>query len=72
MESIACFSGRKGAFTSNLGHFDLEKIRKMPTFPITMRVHLVCSCMLPRTDIEFSRLTINKSVAVEPDDPCEV
>ena len=31
--------------------------------------------MLPRTNIDFSRLTINKclpvSVAVEPEDPCE-
>ena len=53
MESSACICGPKCAFRSNFGHFESKNLKKkMLIFSYKNEG------MLPRTLIEFSRLTV--------------
>ena len=54
MESSACTCGPKSAFRSNFGPFEPQNMTKIPIFSYKN------GGMLPRTHIEFSRLTINE------------
>ena len=53
MESSACICGPKCAFRSNFGHFEPKNLKKK-----ILIFSYKNGVMLPRTHIEFSRLTI--------------
>ena len=58
MESSACICGPKSGLRSNFGPFEPQNMTKIPIFSYKN------GGLFPRTQIEFSKLTINESFSL--------